>query len=262
MEHNANIPVVVVTEEKKRRKGALLIAGITAGAIALVGGGTFALWSASGTFDGGEIVAGDLNIVIADESGLFDISSDREDATDEVPGTDIPGHAIDTAWRAVPGDVVAMAAVADVTLVGDNLVAALDLEGLDALVETADYWNWEYSVWINDENVTTWRPLVADVDDEDAVVPTRLAYLATPESAPGNFNSDAVPGVVFDVDDAGTAPITIVIRGEFLSGTAGHGGAIDTDDGATLRDGVNVEQTLTALTFRLSQVRDTGAQFN
>jgi len=60
MEHNANIPVVVVTEEKKRRKGALLIAGITAGAIALVGGGTFALWSASGTFDGGEIVAGEL----------------------------------------------------------------------------------------------------------------------------------------------------------------------------------------------------------
>jgi len=158
MEHN-NTPVIVVTEEKKRRKGLLLAAGITAGALALVGGGTFALWQANANFDGGTITAGDL--------GLGDVTVERYDVSDDrndfeiapIHGTSLEGHAIDSDWRMVPGDTVAFVAELDgLTLVGENLIAELGVNSglLTAVGSLADYVTLEASAYLMDDsgNVT------------------------------------------------------------------------------------------------------------
>lgn len=120
-------PTTVVVEERRHRRGLVWVAG---GAALLLGGSTFALWSASDTFAGGTITAGDLN-VDAGTSAWYDTSADRQDAVAiaDVGGTavDLTGHAITDpgTWRMVPGDEATLALPFTATLQGDNLVAAL-----------------------------------------------------------------------------------------------------------------------------------------
>ena len=72
--------IIVITEEKKKRRGALLL--VAGGAAALLAGGsTFALWTATDGFTGGEITAGDLNVVKTADTTFWDVSADRDDAT-------------------------------------------------------------------------------------------------------------------------------------------------------------------------------------
>ena len=137
----------VVKKNKKLRAASLVAAGVVV-ALAM-GGGTFALWSASDTFDGGTITSGDLNLVASSVDGWYDVSPDRSDATTLVAGkAAVPetsegagdgtaavdavyGHPITdmNTWRMVPGDTVARVFAVDVTLEGDNLVAELSLTG-------------------------------------------------------------------------------------------------------------------------------------
>src|SRR5262245_31002210 len=142
------MPVVVVTEERKRRRGLLWLAGGTAAV--LLSGSTFALWSASDTFTGGTITAGDLNLVKSADTSFYDVSADRKDATTTVPGTDgsQKGHTItpDT-WRIVPGDKVAASFSSDVTLEGDILVGKLSIAGLSALTDGNASVDWTYEVY-------------------------------------------------------------------------------------------------------------------
>uniref|UniRef100_UPI0004A7E71C SipW-dependent-type signal peptide-containing protein n=1 Tax=Leucobacter sp. PH1c TaxID=1397278 RepID=UPI0004A7E71C len=82
MTNTNNDQIIVVTEQKKRRRGLMWVA---AGAAALLAGGsTFALWSASDTFSGGSITAGDLNIEQLEDTSFWDVSNDRKDATETV----------------------------------------------------------------------------------------------------------------------------------------------------------------------------------
>jgi len=120
-----------------RNKTKGVIAGL-AGAALLTGGTTFALWQDEAAVAGGIITNGELSVV-AGTVAWFDVSADRADAaalTGVLAGEE--GHAItdiDT-WRLVPGDVVKGTFPLTVTLVGDNLVANLDVATDDAGLPT------------------------------------------------------------------------------------------------------------------------------
>jgi len=140
-----------MTQQPAKRRNAA-IAAVT-GAILLVGGSTYALWSASDGLAGGSITAGNLDIA-ALATNAWDVSSDRSDGTDPVVTAetaelaedgitleDMTGHLIDDLanWRMVPGDTVALTFPYEVTLLGDNLVASLTMPGVPSLVSASDF---------------------------------------------------------------------------------------------------------------------------
>ena len=131
-----------------KRRNALLAAG--AAAVLLLGGSTYALWSATSSVDGGEITAGDLDLK-ADEAGYWDVSDDRADVEaievttpDVVSGSGVAitldgveGHEIDPGtWRIVPGDTVLITIPYTMVLEGDNLVAKLTLNAEDLIEDS------------------------------------------------------------------------------------------------------------------------------
>ncbi|GAB2470828.1 hypothetical protein [Xylanimonas ulmi] len=158
---NSTTPIVVVTEERRRRRGLTWVAAGAAVALLAAGGSTYALWKDGEEFAGGKITTGNLDIAKVGDTTFWDMSADRADATDVIPGTGagtcaaagagsgagsvapsggedpvaagksgVCAHAIAnaTTWRMVPEDVVGIAMTADVTLEGDNLVATLSLD--------------------------------------------------------------------------------------------------------------------------------------
>ncbi|GIG26596.1 alternate-type signal peptide domain-containing protein [Cellulomonas denverensis] len=234
-------PVIVVTEEKKRRKGLLWVAG---GAALLLGGSTFALWSATGTFAGGTVTAGDLNIEQAADTTFWDVSADRNDATDIVTGTDGSqlGHPITaiTDWRIVPGDKVAASFSAAVTLEGDNLVGSLTLDGAQGNTLTNTGMTYTYEVYQAGALLVPETPLsTAGAVD--------LMYLSAPAAGQDAGLEDA-DGITVHPMAAPTEDFTVVVYGSF--------------DAATVdRDQVAAADTLADLTVTLKQVRGTGAQY-
>jgi alternate signal-mediated exported protein len=240
MSTTTNAPVVVVTEEKKRRKGLLWVAGGTA---LLLGGSTFALWSASADIGGGSVTAGDLNITAEDESSFWDVSADRLDATDELPGTDgsQPGHLIDdtATWRMVPGDKVAAVFDATVTLEGDNLVGHLTVDGLDgAEGQFNEGINWSYEVYSGDQLLSAEAALPSDGNTG--------MFFSAPRAGQDSGASDA-NDLVVEMEET-TKNVTVVIYGEF-------------DAATEEREMVTVEHTLGELKLTLNQVRSVGEQF-
>lgn len=269
-------PVVVVTEERRRRRGLAWVAG---GAALLLGGSTFALWSASDTFAGGTITAGDLNLVQTRDTTFWDVSGDRTDATATVPGTDGSqlGHSLDPAdastWRIVPGDKVAATFSANVTLEGDNLVGLLSLDGLDERTAGISGLSYSYEVYQAGRLVVQETALPATAD-------APLLYLSAPGTGQADGGEDAtIAGpaggaaaatAVFPMTTT-TEDLTVVVYGSFF--TDGDGDFTYTappatpdpdvtpDSTVTGRTDVTLSNTLAELTLSLTQVRDTGAQF-
>lgn len=241
MSTNTPAPVVVVTEDKKRRKGLVWVAG---GAALLLGGSTFALWSASDSFAGGSVTAGDLNLVAIEDTTFWDVSADRADATEVVTGTDgsQPGHAIEDSgtWRIVPGDKVAAAFSAEATLEGDNLVGQLTLGGFGENSLVNEQMSWTYEVYLGGELLAPEAVLPTDGE-------TPLMYLAAPRAGQDDGLPDADGTTVLQMDDT-TQEISVVVYGAFDA---------ETPD----REEVTVTDSLADLTLALTQVRDTGAQF-
>lgn len=257
---------VVVTEERKNRRG-LIWLGI--GAVALLSGGsTFALWSANDAFAGGTITAGDLNLVEAEETAFYDVSTDRADADTAVPGTGdaVMGHLITdpTAWRAVPGDEIAAAFSADVTMEGDNLVAALKIDGAAETDGNASL-TWGYEVYQAGNLLTSGDTLPAD---------GTLLYLSAPEAGQNMGDDDAKTGgtvaeSVYTMADT-TEDFTVVLTGTFDE-TAGDAGQVDMDGDGVWDDQTNtatgtredatLADALNGMVLQLDQVRDTGAIF-
>ena len=132
-----------MTNKSTKRRNAVIAA--IAGAALLLGGSTYALWSATANMNGGTIQSGNLAIVAGD-SNAWDVSQDRSDSqgnsyvktaeTGPVAQQTIkfntvkPGHAIEDLekWTMVPGDTVALTFPYEITLDGDNLVAKLSLK--------------------------------------------------------------------------------------------------------------------------------------
>lgn len=271
MTNNNHDQVIVVTEQKKRRRGFMWVA---AGAAALLAGGsTFALWSASDTFSGGEITAGDLNIVQLEDTSFWDVSNDRKDATATVGATDSsqPGHAVDdvTKWRIAPGDKLAASFEATATLDGDNLVARVGLDGLDKIEENISGVNYSYEVYYGDELLVTETALPKTAD-------APLLYLSAPAAGQDAGSEDATNGIlgstatavggvaaqtaVFGMP-ATTADLNVVIYASFYVDQDGDFRYQATDVTVEDRVDVTLADTLGELTVSLSQVRDAGAQF-
>ena len=164
---------------KNKTKG--VIAGL-AGLALLSGGTTFALWSDSDSIPGGTITNGELGVA-ATGVDWFDVSPDRTDVTvDATPVTELDGHTIDlSTWRMVPGDVAEGTYGLDVTLVGDNLVANLDItssggtaalpEGLTVTYQVFDADGTDVTAGVLDGTSTTLR-FAAPRAGQDAGAPT------------------------------------------------------------------------------------------
>ncbi|WP_345751537.1 alternate-type signal peptide domain-containing protein [Microbacterium rhizophilus] len=238
---DTNGATVIVTEERKRRRG-LIWVGL--GAVALLSGGsTFALWSATDAFAGGDITAGDLNLVNAADTAFYDVTPGRADGKAEIPGTDgsQPGHTIDDGtWRIVPGDIVAAAFTADVTLEGDNLVGRLAIDGLDESALANTGMTYTYEIYQAGTKLIDETALPATGD-------ATLLYLSAPQTGQEAGVQDADGTTVYAMADE-TEEITVVVYGEFDEATAG-------------RDQATVTDTLAGTALTLEQVRDTGTQF-
>lgn len=254
MENNTTI---VVAEERKSRKGLLLLGGGLAAVALLTGGGTFALWSAQAAFTGGDVTAGDLNLVQLADTTFWDVSADRLDATTTVTGTDGSqlGHAITDigTWRIVPGDKVAASFSADLTLEGDNLVGALGVEGLAGGADGNASLTWTYEVY-QDGVVLIPETALPTTD------PTQLMYLSAPATGQDAGLEDAETTTPVYAMANTTEDFTIVLYGTF-DVTAGDGGTDQTTAATGTREDALTADTLSDLTLTLDQVRDTGAQF-
>ncbi|MER7798264.1 alternate-type signal peptide domain-containing protein [Microbacterium sp. NPDC096154] len=269
---DTNGATVIVTEERKRRRG-LIWVGL--GAVALLSGGsTFALWSANDAFSGGDVTAGDLDLAQTADTAFYDVSTDRVDEGDTIPGTDgtQPGHTIDSAtWRAVPGDKVAAAFSADVTLEGDNLVGKLSIAGFDAMTDGNASMAWTYEVYNQDTLLVTETALPAD---------GTLLYLSAPQAGQAAGAEDGIAKAPTAGSEAAatvytmgavTEDVTVVVYGTFdaAAGEAGKatvgadGTYADQTAAATgTREDAQTVDTLAAMKLQLDQVRDTGAQFD
>ena len=184
-------------EKKNGRKRVIAILAVAAGAALLIGGSTYALWSANAIKDGGTITSGDLNLVAGDVVSSYDVSFDRSDSTVypvDVVGTDgspvpltfnvgqaadvvplnagenkvtLKGHFIESLddWQIVPGDTVAVLFPYTVTLKGDNLVARLTLDttGLGLINPGMSYY---YAIFDADgQQIGTTNKITSDITD-------------------------------------------------------------------------------------------------
>jgi len=248
--------------ERRSRRGLLLIAA--AMATVLIGGSTFAVWSANTLFTGGTITAGNLDITKATDTTFWDVSLDRTDQPTKLPGTDgatpVLGHAIDlSTWLMVPGDKVAANLESTVTLVGDNLVAKLSVAGFSKITNGITSMTWSYAVYKGDELLVAETTVPSDGS---------LLYLSAPESGQAAGLDDA-NAAVYSMTDSPES-LTIILYGTF-TGTAGDAGqatvdsnGVYTDQGTSgtgTRTDAGKASVLGDMLLQLDQVRDTGANF-
>ncbi|MCL2470204.1 MAG: SipW-dependent-type signal peptide-containing protein [Propionibacteriaceae bacterium] len=121
-----------------KKRNAVIAA--VAGAALLLGGSTYALWSAQASLGSTTIQAGDLNLQVLDgDNGpgvqLWDISPDHRPfgiplmvagVAIKQDGNQVIGNSIDSTFRAVPRDEILLTVPFSMTLDGSNLVARLD----------------------------------------------------------------------------------------------------------------------------------------
>jgi alternate signal-mediated exported protein len=119
-----NIAIMNANIRSRRRNS--VVAGIGA-IVLLLGGTTFALWSAVGSQATGNITTGNLDIAVTDVQ-WYDISSDRTDNS-TVALSSATAHPIASMadYRIVPGDTIEGDAKFGIALEGDNMVAELEL---------------------------------------------------------------------------------------------------------------------------------------
>ena len=208
---------------RNRTKGA--VAGV-AGVALLLGGTTFALWSAQDSVAGGVITNGTL-AVDAGEISWVDVSPDRTDSPHAI--TDIG------TWRMVPGDVVEGTSAIEVTLVGDNLVAELGV-GTTAPGDLPEGISVTYTVKDAAGAVVATGAL-----GEDAAV----RFAASRQGQDAGDPENPAPTVVVDGD--GTAGLTAVVTVTFDASVTGTTSA-------------EAQTVLGDLDVTLQQVR-TGADF-
>ena len=172
---------------KQQTKG--VIAG-AAGAVLLLGGSTFMLWSDSATVPGAQIASGNLDLTFEAPS-WYDVSADR---------TDSP-HSIDLdSFKIIPGDTIEGHYEVGLDLVGENLVAEFGLEYAGAATgDLLDGLDIEYM----------------SVDATDAVLATGTGGVTALFASDDNGN----PGTLDVVAAAGTT-VTVIVSVTFDASTA------------------------------------------
>jgi alternate signal-mediated exported protein len=225
------------TKRSSRRvKG--VIAG-AAGVALLLGGSTFALWSATGSMTGsGSIKVGTMTIAAdQNKASVYDVSTDRtgpdliEVPVLGVPGQDVTAAAQGGSLEIVPGDTLAAVYPFTFNVKGDNLVAKMQLTtGSNAIAWGEDV-TVTYRVKINDKfanDAASW-----DLKD-DAFV----GYFA-------NGEDKAEDGIIAATDGA---KVAVVVQVAFAKDATN----------ATI---MGVSQALQDVTVKLDQVRDVKGQW-
>ncbi|MDR1392453.1 MAG: hypothetical protein LBJ62_00545 [Bifidobacteriaceae bacterium] len=162
----------------RRTKG--VIAAVT-GVALLMGGSTFALWTAGDTFDSaGNISTGTLEVAKGSaDVAFYDVSADRGNADGGATNTAIgvDGHIMDADGLIVPGDTIAVLYPAfEVTMKGDNLVGEMKLS-LAGVMNTIEISKVQYKVKIGGgawSSLTEWSTLTA---------PVSLGYVSNEEDS-------------------------------------------------------------------------------
>ncbi|MDR1791631.1 MAG: hypothetical protein LBR20_08310 [Propionibacteriaceae bacterium] len=183
----------------KNTKAKGLIVGL-AGAVLLMGGSTYALWSAEGTSEGGAITAGAMTISTDVASGIYDVSTDRKDSVQSGTGTDLSsltalssclpsttyyGHTTAAgSWNIVPGDSVMQVFPFKATMKGDNLVAKLtaDFASLAITQETRNSISGTIKVFMGGEEVSS-----VDLVDALSTTSTNLGFF---QAASQDYGTD------------------------------------------------------------------------
>jgi alternate signal-mediated exported protein len=281
-------PTVMVVTERKRRRGLMWIAGAIVAAL-MLGGSTFAYWSAKATFDGGTIIAGDLDLRYPAPTSFWDVSLGRWDQNTSVPGTGyaVWGHQVFLddyypSWRMVPGDKLAAAFGTYVVLEGDNLVASLGVMGMPSKTAQSSSWlNFSYEVYLADTllipetelpgngvlmylSATGWKQ---DSGQEDAT------YNPWDPNRGPLPTGDEVANTVYLLSDTSATmqSFTIVIYAAFdaLAGSpsatdedAGTSYTADPTDPTSTRLHAGARQALHEITLMLGEARHMGAQYN
>lgn len=161
-----------------RSKGAVALA---TGAVLLLGGSTFALWSAQSEVAGGSITSGNVDVLVA-EGAWQDVS----------PEHDAPVDIADLAsFAMVPGDVLQGTFAVDVAGLGDNFFASLAVgfvtPGAGDAVTNIDGVTLTYSIQDAEGNVVGNGASVdivsadSKVDADGAIVVDNVATGADPE---------------------------------------------------------------------------------
>ena len=244
--------MTATTQTSAKRRNAILAA--IAGATLLIGGSTYALWSVTDNFGTASIAAGNFNLV-AGTSNAWDVSTDLV-ATETAVVTDtavtldgLSGVAIAdlSAFQTVPGDTLALTFPFDVTVSGDNLVAALQISGTDTLGASGTF------AAATDGTLENIHLSYQLFDSTGAPVPgyeTPLALGATDtvvsyfaSTVPVSINVPLTSGVPVVDSSAGQQAVTLVVYAAFDPTTANTD---DTTAALTLSD---------ALTVTLEQVR-------
>jgi len=209
-----------MTNKSTKRRNAVVAA--IAGAALLLGGSTYALWSAQDSAQGGVIQSGNLAIT-AGKITSWDVSADRTDtdsleiAASTEEGVSFPeiqfdatapkGHGINLAtWRMVPKDVVAIAFPYNITLVGDNLVAKLTMsEGDASYSENATV---TYQVFQVLEDGTT-KALLSDLADFS---PSSKPLILFQANSVGQSADDDTDIPVVGTDDSVTVVVMLYVQ--------------------------------------------------
>ncbi len=104
-----------------------IIVGGLGVALLLGTGGSLALWNVSATSNGGQVVLGDLNLVVPATGQTWE-----RQTVAGTPGTWVPIADIST-YKMVPGDVVRLTQPLDITLSGTNMKAELAIDTSSAI---------------------------------------------------------------------------------------------------------------------------------
>ncbi|MDR2931352.1 MAG: SipW-dependent-type signal peptide-containing protein [Propionibacteriaceae bacterium] len=234
-----------MTEKTTKRRNAVIAAA--AGVALLIGGSTYALWSATGNIAGGDITSGTLEMTVGTVAG-YDVSGDRYDSTiaavqntASTPATltfastdeaakvvnvkqtanAISGHPITSlgTWMITPNDTVLVSMPLNVTMKGDNLVADLtmDTTGLVGKITNKDM-VYQAAIFGDDgKQIGTVQTLDTATGNAALKVATFQANGDGQNS--GQDDKDSAGALVPTVGVDGTASVTLVIFGHFADKT-------------------------------------------
>jgi alternate signal-mediated exported protein len=280
----------------RRTKG--IIAG-AAGVALLLGGSTFALWTASDDFAGtGKIVTGNMSVEATPNSfRVFDVSQDRDNLSDAnsvvvgVPGEQLFMNDDNDPWsEIVPGDTIAASYEFDVKMKGDNLLGQLtaSAEGATKAIPSLKI---GYAVKIGEEWVKTtdstnavdgsWKVTDAETGAGEGILLHSPDALGSASVDLGLYANEAGEDYDNTKTDVTGVPsnglkVTVVAYFTFPAEVGERNGDDPDQDMYTLRDPVDEEdevdpdisanwvtpeQLFSSVTVSLNQVREGGYNF-
>ncbi len=223
--------------------------GVIAGAIgvSLLIGGTFALWSDSGSQTGGTITNGNLDVASVGDVSYYDVSADRTDVTAAAnPVSGLDGHTIAdiAAYNIVPGDTIQANYPFSVALLGDNLVASVEV-ALPASSTAATGVSFTAQAYFSNDG-TTWTSNGSEQTLTAGTAATvDLGRVQAANQLNGTVDAGSIPVVDNDVVSLTDANVVVVVTGEFDPTTSNQTSVLATS-------------ILGAVTTNIAQVRTSG----